>query len=114
MLRAEGIEFTYRESTKEPLSEAEIRVLRAAFGEIGPIMGPMFKLRLLTAQRGGEVISMRWHDIDLAARSWTIPAEVAKYGLAHTVPLSDDAVALLNPLLARDDAALAVQRRRLP
>ena len=63
-----------------------------------PMMGPMFKLRLLTAQRGGEVASMRWQDIDLDARSWTIPPEASKNGLAHMVPLSDAVIDLLREL----------------
>ena len=33
MLRAEGIEFTYREYTKEPLSEAEIREVLGKLGQ---------------------------------------------------------------------------------
>ena len=82
------------------LSEDELRAVWRAFDALGPIMGPMFKLRLLTAQRGGEVEAMRWQDIDLDGRSWTIPAEAAKNGLAHFVPLSDAAVELLRGLRA--------------
>ena len=37
-------------------------------------MAAFYKLRLLTAQRGGEVAAMRWQDIDLEAGWWTIPA----------------------------------------
>jgi integrase len=80
------------------LSKDEIRALWGAFDGLGPIMGSMFKLRLLTAQRGGEVQSMRWQDIDLDNASWTIPPEHAKNGLAHFVPLSAAAVALLSAL----------------
>ncbi len=82
------------------LSEDELRAAWRTFDGLGPIMGPMFKLRLLTAQRGGEVEAMRWQDLDLDARSWTIPAEAAKNGLAHFVPLSDAAVDLLRGLRA--------------
>lgn len=95
------IEAPGRENQRQRvLSEGEIRALWAAFGEIGPIMGPMFKLRLLTAQRGGEVASMRWQDVDLNARSWTIPPESSKNGLAHTIPLSEPAIALLGDMQA--------------
>jgi integrase len=41
---------------------------------------------------------MRWQDIDLNAATWTIPPEAAKNGLAHSVPLSKPAVALLRGL----------------
>lgn len=80
------------------LSEDEIRALWRAFGSLGPMMGGMFKLRLLTAQRGGEVQSMRWQDIDLEGRSWTIPPDQSKNGLSHFVPLSGTAATLLAEL----------------
>ena len=51
-------------------------------------------LQLTTAQRQGEIASMRWDDIH--GDTWTIPAERAKNGLAHRVPLSPQAIALLN------------------
>lgn len=44
------------------------------------------KLRLLTAQRGGEVMGMTWDEID--GDWWTIPPERSKNKLAHRVPLT--------------------------
>jgi integrase len=49
------------------LSEDELRVLWAQFDALDPTMGAFYKLRLLTAQRGGEVASMRWQDVDVEA-----------------------------------------------
>ena len=51
------------------------------------------KLRLVTAQRGGEVLNMRRSEID--ADWWTIPAERSKNKLAHRVPLSELALEVL-------------------
>jgi integrase len=51
------------------------------------------KLQLVTAQRRGEVISMRWEDV--SDDIWTIPAEHSKNGLPHRVPLSPLALELL-------------------
>jgi integrase len=56
-------------------------------------MAATFRLRLLTAQRGAEVHAMRWKDVD--GEWWTIPAEVAKNGLGHRVPLSPQAMRVL-------------------
>jgi integrase len=56
------------------------------------------KLRILTAQRGGEIDSMRWADIDWSAKVWTIPSSVAKNGLSHRVPLSNAVLDLLMAL----------------
>jgi integrase len=58
---------------------------------------------ILTAARTGEAIGARWSEIDLAGKHWTIPAERMKSGRAHIVPLSDDAVAILKSLPAKDD-----------
>jgi len=53
---------------------------------------------ILTAARSGEVRGAKWSEIDLEARTWTVPAERIKAGRAHTVPLADDAVTLLKAL----------------
>lgn len=59
----------------------------------------VLKLRLITAQRGGEVVDMLWSHVDLEAGWWTIPAATAKNKLAHRVPLSATAVDILGGLL---------------
>ena len=59
----------------------------------------MFKVRLLTAQRGGEVSLMAWEDIDLDRRTWTIPRPYTKTkSNAHEVPLSQQVVDLITSL----------------
>ena len=56
---------------------------------------------ILTAARSGEVLGATWPEIDLAARTWTIPAKRMKAGKAHRVPLCDRAVAILSALPSR-------------
>ncbi|MDA8349580.1 MAG: tyrosine-type recombinase/integrase [Pseudomonadota bacterium] len=46
-------------------------------------------LLLLTGQRRGELAAARWAEVDLQARTWTIPDENSKTGRGHVVPLSD-------------------------
>lgn len=53
---------------------------------------------ILTATRSGEVRGALWGEIDLDAKTWTIPAERMKAGREHTIPLCDDAVKLLKSL----------------
>lgn len=55
----------------------------------------LLKVRILTAQRGGEVGRMRWQDVDLEAGWWTIPGIHTKNGEAHRVFLVKEAVALI-------------------
>jgi integrase len=49
---------------------------------ISPTLAAVQKVRLLTGQRGGEIVNMRWADLDLDAGWWTIPAEISKNGQA--------------------------------
>lgn len=80
------------------LSEEEIKTLWKEFGKETPRVAATFKLRLITAQRGGEVFAIEWNDIDLETAWWTIPAEKSKNGLAHRVPLSPLALKIFNEL----------------
>jgi integrase len=77
------------------LNEDEIRAVWRAFGQLEPVLGAYYKLRLLTAQRGGEVRLMRWEDVELETGWWTIPASIAKNSLTHRVPLSTPALDIL-------------------
>ena len=57
---------------------------------------------ILTAARSGEARGATWSEIDLANRLWIIPASRMKAGREHRVPLSDDAVKLLEAQPRRD------------
>lgn len=57
-------------------------------------------LLLVTGQRVGEVAGMRRDELDLAARTWTIPGARTKNGRTHVVPLSEMAIAILADALA--------------
>lgn len=50
---------------------------------------------ILTAARSGEARHMTWDEVDLDAKVWTLPAERMKAKQIHRVPLSKQAVALL-------------------
>ncbi len=80
------------------LKEDEIRAVWQAMEAEQPLVAALFKLRLITAQRGGEVASMRWEDIDSPSSWWTIPGERTKNGLSHRVPLSPLALEILDGL----------------
>jgi integrase len=84
------------------LSADELRRIWAALQGEDVRSAAFFRLMLWTAQRGGEVRTMRWEDIDLEAGWWTIPGERTKNKLPHRVPLSPPVVALLREL--RQDA----------
>jgi integrase len=80
------------------LTEDEIRAFWKALDGEQKMIAALFRLRLLTAQRGGELHGAKWHEIDLVSGWWTIPAERSKNKLAHRVPLSPQAVQILTEL----------------
>ncbi len=55
----------------------------------------LFMWQLLTITRPAEAAEARWDEIDLEAREWKIPASRMKMSRDHTVPLSDEAIAIL-------------------
>ena len=72
------------------LADRELALLWRAWGDEGAPFGLFQKLLLLTAARRSEVAGMTWRELDDAdaPTKWTIPAERAKNGKAHTIPLS--------------------------
>ncbi len=53
---------------------------------------------MLTFVRTSEMIQARWDEFDLKAKTWLIPASRMKMGKEHLVPLSRQAVAILEEL----------------
>jgi len=53
---------------------------------------------ILTATRSGEVRGATWEEIDLENKLWRISAERMKMDSPHTVPLSDQAIAILKQI----------------
>jgi integrase len=82
-------------SRERILTDGEIRRLWKATDSEGWPFGPLVKMLLLTGQRLGEVGGMRWEELDLDAKMWTLPGERVKNNNKHEVPLSDIAVEIL-------------------
>lgn len=51
--------------------------------------------QLHTMARPNEAAGARWDEIDLAAKMWTIPAERMKRKKPHSIPLTEQALAIL-------------------
>jgi len=62
---------------------------------VSPPLAAARRIQLLTAQRGIEVIRMRWADVDLVSGWWTIPATDSKNGEPHRVPLTPPVIGIL-------------------
>jgi integrase len=74
---------------------AECPPLMTKLAALDSVSSRALRFTILTAVRTSEALEARWTEFDLAARTWTIPAERMKAGVEHTVPLTDEAIALL-------------------
>jgi integrase len=75
------------------LSEAELTEIWHALPH--SVYGTTIKLLMLTGQRREEIGGLRWSEIDLTGKVIRLPAERVKNGTAHDVPLSPQAMELL-------------------
>jgi integrase len=87
-----------REARERTLSDDELRAVWAAGGTKAYPYGGIFRMLILTGQREREVADMRWSEVDIEKKLWTIPADRMKGGRAHEVPLAPYALALLRGL----------------
>jgi integrase len=92
-----------------PTKAARVNHLRAVpYAEISALMAKLagregigakaLMFAILTAARRSEVLKATWDEIDLDNRLWTIPAQRMKSRREHRVPLSPQAVELLEGL----------------
>ena len=87
------------------LSENELSAVWNTADQLGYPFGPIVQLLILTAQRRDEVAGMAWGELDLDRGTWSIGAERAKNGQAHTVHLSAPAQDILEKIPRRSDSA---------
>lgn len=85
-------------SRRRVLGQEELACLWNACDRVGWPWGPYVRLLILTMQRRQEVAEMDWSEVDLDAKIWTLPAERAKNGEPHIVPLTDLAIDQLNAM----------------
>lgn len=97
-----------KEMAKPEAPQARDRVLRdveliavwSATAKLPNPFGTFYRLLILTGQRRSEVAGLHWGELDRVTATWIIPAERAKNGVAHIVPLSEAVIAELD-LLAK-------------
>ncbi|MBF0169036.1 MAG: tyrosine-type recombinase/integrase [Alphaproteobacteria bacterium] len=84
------------EGRERYLTPEEIKGLAKALDE-SPAQdsADVVRLLLLTGARVGEVLAMRWEQLNLEVGVWTKPAATTKQNKTHRVPLSPPAVLVL-------------------
>jgi integrase len=80
------------------LTDDELIALWRASRRIGYPFGHLVRMLTMSGQRRTEVAEARWSEIDLKQRLWTIPRGRMKGDAAHTVPLTEGMIALLEAL----------------
>jgi integrase len=93
---AKGIERNPENKRERFLAGDEVVRLTATLAEHRDQQSAnIIRLLLLTGARRGEVLAMRWADLDLEAGVWVKPSAHTKQKKAHRVPLSAPARQLL-------------------
>ncbi len=75
-----------------------------ALTTIGRAAQPCLTFTLLTAVRRDEARLARWSEFDMQAAVWTIPADRTKTGTVHRVPLSTQALRIVEGQRVRAEA----------
>jgi integrase len=96
---ASPVQLLYRPGGKEKprersLSDDELAIFLNGLDDVcrSPRIAAALRILLLTGQRRGELVSAKWSNVNLRAKTWSIPDGDAKAGRGHVVPLSDWAV----------------------
>jgi integrase len=100
---AEPIGLRIAKPTKETarervLSLEEVKAIYYNAAELGPLWGPLVRLLLLTGQRRGEIVGLKWNEIDLEAARIIKTGAATKNRKAHITHLSAPALELLGGL----------------
>jgi len=97
------------------LSDAELAAVWRTADELGTPWRQWIRLLILTGCRRGEIAGLRWDEIDFEGRVINLPASRTKSARAHTVHLSDLALAELESLPENPgEFAVSCTNGRLP
>ena len=107
--RAKGIERNGEVKRARYMIGDELAKLTKALAEHpSKSTADIIRMLLLTGARRGEVLSMRWDDVDLKAGVWSKPASSTKQKANHIVPLSAPARQLLSEIAVQQKYYLKV------
>lgn len=92
---------------KDPEDKTAVEGIRAT-------MLAAIKVQLATGQRAGEVLAMRRSDLreQDGERWWVVPAEIAKNGKEHLVPMAPQVWALIDAQPRENDLVFAPHRAK--
>ena len=98
---AAAVERNHEEKRHRYLGDDELaRLMAALAAHPDQQAADIIRILLLTGARKGEVLAMRWADVDPGAGTWTKPGHTTKQKTLHHVPLSAPARQILARLRA--------------
>jgi integrase len=100
---AAGVKRPTRETPADRILDDD--ELKAVWGSVDSLAYPaqqFMRLLILTGQRRDDVRLMHWDEINLAEKTWIIPASRYKSRRPHLVPLTDETVAVLKAMPFKD------------
>ena len=93
---ADGVPLPAKEVARDRvLNTEELAQVILAARKMGGPYGGIVEFLALTGQRREEVARMKWDELDLAQRVWTLPKSRTKNGKEHVVHLSEQSLAVL-------------------
>ena len=96
---AEGVPLPAKEVARDRvLNDHELAQIILAARKMGGNYGDIVELLALTGQRREEVAHLRWEELDLAHRVWTLPKSRTKNNKEHVVHLSVQSMDVLKRL----------------
>jgi integrase len=111
-----GIERPASEKSRDRvLEDKELRKVWLAADKLGHPYAGIVKLLILTGQRRNEIAGLRWSEVDIDESVLHLPAARTKNGLAHDVPLSAPAQAVISnlPRIVDADLVFTIKRQRV-
>ena len=109
---AEGVPLPAKEVARDRVLNAqELAQVILAARKMGGPYGGIVEFLALTGQRREEVARMKWDELDLAQRIWTLPKSRTKNAKEHVVHLSEQSMAVLQRV--REKAALRLLSSRI-
>jgi integrase len=90
-------------SRERVLSAEELKALWAGLGD--DPFSTIIQLLLLTGCRRDEIGKLSWPEVSLTKREINLPAERCKNGRSHTIPLSSQAIAIIERIPRRNSSS---------
>ncbi|WP_375318963.1 tyrosine-type recombinase/integrase [Candidatus Tisiphia endosymbiont of Oplodontha viridula] len=89
------IQHIEKSRTRYLLAEEKERFFKSVNEERNHTIRDYILVSLHTAGRKGNVLAMRWDSINLTGKTWDTPGTETKNGVAHLLPLSEEAMPIL-------------------